>query len=211
MSKIIIQESENGIYVKVGSKLNRFYRKGELQASNGASSNEISIQDTVDNFFVCKNFPYSEVIKPDASAWGGTRAATVTNLNNVINATPETYIKDSDKVTALDGVTGSDFTGKTGYTVIVGQSDESLSTSGKLLFTAADIKLGDDLNVQNYSIYTSTTNADIQLTPNGTGSINLDGTVKFKRFDAGATPPSAFVGGMYANDDDELFFGVTGA
>lgn len=83
--------------------------------------------------------------------------------------------------------------------------------SGSLVFTNSDIRLGDDLNVQNYSIYTSTTDADIQLTPNGTGSVNLDGTVKFKRFDAGATAPEAFLGGMYANDDDELFFGVTGA
>ena len=83
--------------------------------------------------------------------------------------------------------------------------------SGSLVFTNSDIRLGDDLNVQSHSIYTSTNNADIQLTPNGTGSVNLDGTIKFKRFDAGATAPSAFVGGMYANDNDELFFGVTGA
>lgn len=210
MSKIIIQESENGVYVKVGGKLNRFYRKGELQASNGSGTDEITIADTVDSFFVCRDFPYAEVIKPDASAWGGTRSATVTNLNNVINATPETYIKSTDKVTDLDGVLSSDFTGKTGYTVIVGQSNDSLSTSDKLLFTATDIKLGDDLNVLGRSIYTSTTNGDVQITPNGTGSVNLDGTVKFKRFD-NTDPPSAFVGGMYADDNDELFFGVTGA
>ena len=47
----------------------------------------------------------------------------------------------------------------------------------------------------------STTNGDIQLTPNGTGSINLDGTVKFKRF---STPPTPFEGGMYADDADNL-------
>ena len=67
-------------------------------------------------------------------------------------------------------------------------------------------QLGGNLDVQARSLFTSTTNGDIQLTPNGTGSINLDGTVKFKRF---STPPTPFEGGMYADDADNLYFGVS--
>lgn len=73
-------------------------------------------------------------------------------------------------------------------------------------------QLGGDLDLFDgttaYKITTTETNGDIQFTPNGTGKINLDGTVQFKRFPA-ATPPTAFAGGMYADDNDNLYFGVT--
>jgi hypothetical protein len=67
-------------------------------------------------------------------------------------------------------------------------------------------QLGANLDVQARSLFTSTTDGDIQLTPNGTGSINLDGTVKFKRF---SSAPAAFEGGMYADNADNLYFGVS--
>lgn len=66
-------------------------------------------------------------------------------------------------------------------------------------------QLGGSLDVNGQSII-STSDGDIQFTPNGTGKINLDGTVQFKRF---STPPNAFDGGMYADDNDNLYFGVS--
>ena len=69
-------------------------------------------------------------------------------------------------------------------------------------------QLGANLDVQARSLFTSTSNGDIQFTPNGTGSVNLDGTVKFKRFASGSAP-DPFEGGMYADDNDELYFGVS--
>ncbi len=68
-------------------------------------------------------------------------------------------------------------------------------------------QLGGDLDVNGQSIV-SVSNGDIVFTPNGTGHVNLDGVVEFKRFPA-ASPPTAFAGGMYADDNDNLFFGVT--
>ena len=68
-------------------------------------------------------------------------------------------------------------------------------------------QLGGDLDVNGQSIV-SVSNGDIVFTPNGTGHVNLDGVVEFKRFPAGS-PPTAFAGGMYADDSDNLFFGVT--
>ena len=82
--------------------------------------------------------------------------------------------------------------------------------SGKIAEVSEDTspQLGGNLDVQARSLFTSTTDGDIQFTPNGTGSINLDGTVKFKRF---STPPDAFEGGMYADNADNLYFGVSGS
>lgn len=72
-------------------------------------------------------------------------------------------------------------------------------------------QLGGDLDLFDgttaHKLTTTETNGDIQFTPNGTGKINLDGTIKFKRFPAGS-PPDAFLGGMYADDNDDLYFGV---
>jgi len=66
-------------------------------------------------------------------------------------------------------------------------------------------QLGGSLDVNGNSIV-SVSNGDITFTPNGTGKVNLDGTVQFKRF---STPPTAFEGGMYADDSDNLYFGVS--
>lgn len=68
-------------------------------------------------------------------------------------------------------------------------------------------QLGGDLDVNGRSLV-STSNGDITFTPNGTGHVNLDGVVEFKRFPA-ASPPTAFAGGMYADDNDNLYFGIS--
>ena len=73
-------------------------------------------------------------------------------------------------------------------------------------------QLGGDLDVYDgtttHSIINSNSGSDIQFTPTGTGKINLDGLVEFKQFDP-SSPPTAFEGGMYADTDDNLYFGVT--
>jgi|13_taG_2_1085334.scaffolds.fasta_scaffold00046_51 hypothetical protein len=66
-------------------------------------------------------------------------------------------------------------------------------------------QLGGNLDVNSFRII-SVSNNDIVFTPNGTGTVNFDGTIKFKRF---TTPPVAFEGGMYADANDNLYFGVT--
>ena len=83
------------------------------------------------------------------------------------------------------------------------------SVAGSGLFNVVEDttpQLGGNLDVQSSSLFTSTTDGNITITPNGTGYINLDGTIKFRRF---STPPTAFEGGMYADDQDNLFFGVS--
>ena len=70
-------------------------------------------------------------------------------------------------------------------------------------------QLGGDLDVHyngtTRSIINSSSGGDIQFTPTSTGRINLDGLVEFKRF---SSPPDAFVGGMYADNQNNLYFGI---
>lgn len=72
------------------------------------------------------------------------------------------------------------------------------------LFSDSSPKLGAPLDVTTFGLFASA-GEDIRFTPVGTGKINLDGTVKFKRFD---DAPIAFEGGMYADKNDNLYFGV---
>jgi len=73
-------------------------------------------------------------------------------------------------------------------------------------------QLGGNLDVHydgtTRSIINSNSGDDIQFTPTGTGKINLDGVVQFKIFPS-SSPPDPFAGGMYADDDDNLYFGVS--
>lgn len=68
-------------------------------------------------------------------------------------------------------------------------------------------QLGADLDVNSFSLV-STSDGNITFTPNGTGRVNLNGVVEFKRFDP-SSPPDPFEGGMYADTNDNLYFGVT--
>jgi len=73
-------------------------------------------------------------------------------------------------------------------------------------------QLGGDLDLFDgttaYKLTTTETNGHIQFTPNGTGKVKLDGVVEFKQFDP-SSPPDAFAGGMYADTNDNLYFGVS--
>lgn len=70
-------------------------------------------------------------------------------------------------------------------------------------------QLGGNLDVHyngtTRSIINSNSGDDIQFTPTATGKINLDGLVEFKRF---SDAPDAFIGGMYADDQNNLYFGI---
>ena len=162
------------------------------------------------------------------------RTITQSLVNNTVNVsvpspTSMTVTKPSDiKVDVLEkgakgdkgekgdtGAAGAGFPvgGSTGQ-YLVKLSDDDYDTawttaSSDGLFNVVEDttpQLGGNLDVQSSSLFTSTTDGNITITPNGTGYINLDGTIKFRRF---STPPAAFEGGMYADDQDNLFFGVS--
>jgi len=173
MGKVIISKTNNLVTVQT---TNRFvnYETGVLQAAAGTSGGRIILTDTDTNRKVLNNFDITQLVDSSDAVFGTTVSAAVTAVNAVVNAAPDTLIKSTDKVTALDGVSASDFTGKSGYAVIVDGTDLNLSTSGKLLFNNHDhLKLGADLDLSIKKIYTTATNGNIVLEPNGTGDVKL--------------------------------------
>ena len=133
MAKVIISKTNNLVTVQTTNKFVN-YETGVLQASTGTSGGRIILTDTDTSQKVLNNFDITQLVDSTDTVFGATVSAAVTALNAVVNAAPDTLIKSTDKVTALDGVTASDFTGKSGHTVIVDGTDLNLSTSGKLLF-----------------------------------------------------------------------------
>lgn len=99
-------------------------------------------------------------------------------------------------------------------TKATGWTDLATIIGGGLQNVHEDIspQLGGNLDVfyngTTRSIVNSNNGSDIQFTPTGTGKVSLDGLVKFKQFDPSA-PPEAFEGGMYADTDDTLYFGIS--
>ena len=137
----------------------------------------------------------------------------MTNSNQFKIQQPLALGTSSPSSTTLLGINRDDRThilcenasGADKFTVAIDSSGNATTTVADT-FIASGIQLSGNLDVQSSSLFTSTTNGDVQLTPNGTGSVNLDGTVKFKQF---ATPPAAFEGGMYADNANNLYFGVS--
>lgn len=198
MSDIRIYNKNNTVYL-----FGQAYSAGDLTASN-PSGNDITIVRDSDSKVLVRAVTYTKIKDKSNAVWGNSVQTALVALNNYLgNSNPDKIIP-ADNTNLFNNA-------KEGYTVVVGDSD-NITSSSKLLFANhANLKLGADLDVSFKKLYTTFVNGDITLEPNGTGSINLDGTIQFKRFDAGATAPSAFTGGMYADDDDNLYFGVTGA
>ncbi len=191
--------NENNMVVVAGKS----YPAGTLIASR--SGDLISIRRTDNSKAVIKNANYARLLDKNSSAWGASSSAVVTSLNNYIN------VSNPDRIIPADA-TGSFAAGKSGFTAIVGPTNGDMSTSDKLLFANhANLKLGVPLDVSFHKIYTESSNGDVMIQPNGTGSVNLDGTVQFKRFDTTdpADIPAAEAGKMYADQDDNLFFGLS--
>ena len=142
------------------------------------------------------------IVATDSS---GSTAFTAVQIDGGANANEADFNIKNGTTLKIHGASGSAALRYTGS----GANVSLPSAGGTLLANVSEDgspQLGANLDVQSRSLFTSTVNGDVQLTPNGTGSVNLDGTVKFKRF---STPPAAFEGGMYADNADNLYFGVS--
>ena len=116
----------------------------------------------------------------------------------IVGTTPFIY--------TVDGVTDTDWGNDSNWTEIgtgSGLNNVVEDTSPQL---GGDLDLFD--GTTEFKITTTKTNGHIQFTPNGTGRVKLDGVVEFKQFDP-SSPPAAFAGGMYADTNDNLYFGVS--
>ncbi len=116
----------------------------------------------------------------------------------IVGTTPFVY--------TASGVTDSDWGNNSNWTEVgtgSGLNNVVEDTSPQL---GGDLDLFDGTTA--FKITTTQSNGHIQFTPNGTGRLKLDGVVEFKQFDP-SSPPAAFAGGMYADTNDNLYFGVS--
>ena len=72
-------------------------------------------------------------------------------------------------------------------------------------------ELGGNLDLKTFGFITSSSDQDIAITPSGTGKIKLNGTVDLEQahFKAQTATPTAIAGGMYRDNNDNLYFGVS--
>ena len=96
-----------------------------------------------------------------------------------------------------------------------GRISLSYSAGGVVTFDTAALfnvvddtspQLGGDLDVQANVITTSTTDGNIVLDPNGTGAVVANGHLQLE---TQSSPPTAIAGGLYADNSDNLYFGVS--
>ena len=171
---------------------------GDFVAEAGAASDEVSIYRDIDNKYIVKNIPYTSVKLSNGSQVGTSRDDCVTKLN-------DRHLNRASSISEFDDVY-DDMAPTARQVLMYDESNSRWDASENSIVYDTTPQLGGNLDVQTYSLFTSSTDQDIVFTPNGTGSINLDGTVQFKRF---TSAPTAFEGGMYADDNDNLYFGVS--
>jgi hypothetical protein len=96
-----------------------------------------------------------------------------------------------------------------------GKISLSYSAGGVVTFDTAALfnvvddtspQLGGDLDVQANVITTSTTDGNIVLDPNGAGAVVANGHLQLE---TQSSSPTAVAGGLYADNSDNLYFGVS--
>lgn len=153
---------------------------GTLSAASNGTQN-ITITRTDNSKVVVKDVPYNKIVDKDGTAWGANANATVTALNNYINASdPDGILTTNSKVTDLTGVTSSDFVAiKPGYGVFSGTVDGSLQTSGNFLLHTNGVTVDGDLFFAGTGGTLKTSSVgSIAFAPTG-GDLNLNPTQQF--------------------------------
>lgn len=181
MAEVTIRKTENTV-VFTFPQATSSHKTGTVQATAGTTTNGVNVQDTETSNYLLREVPYTQIKEADGTTFGTSKTATVTALNTLINASADTFVKDTDNITVLSGVTESDFTSKEGYGVFVGSTDGSIQTSDDFILGATEITVSTDLKLNNGDI-TSNTNQNIDLIPGGTGKVRLYNQYNFPTTD----------------------------
>lgn len=180
MAKVIISKTNNLVTVQTPNKFVS-YKTGVLEASVGSTQGTITLTDTDTSNKVLNDFDITQLVDTSDSVFGATSSAAVTALNAVVNASPDTFIKNTDKITDLTGVTASDFASKPGYGVFVGSTDGSLQTSPKFILDGSNLDVDANMNfVGNKTIGSTGVSGTLTIDP-ATG-INFFGSTNGYNF-----------------------------
>lgn len=180
MAKVIISKTDNLITVQTPTRFVS-YETGVLEASVGSTQGTITLTDTDTSNKVLNDFDITQLVDTSNSVFGATSSAAVTALNAVVNASPDTFIKNTDKITDLTGVTATDFASKPGYGVFVGSTDGSLQTSPKFILDGSNLDVDANMNfVGNKTIGSTGVSGTLTIDP-ATG-INFFGSTNGYNF-----------------------------
>ncbi|MDB4349047.1 hypothetical protein OAA64_01850 [bacterium] len=164
MGLIQVTERDNIIIVTVVGSKKTTHAKGSLTASAGTVNGTVSLFDDFSNSDIAKNHPFANYIDSSRAAHGGTVSATVTALNDIVNATPEVFIKGSSTIADLTGISSGDFGNDKGNKFVVATgTDEGISTQDKVsLNGSGQVILADDVIVSgNISVTGTVDGVDI--------------------------------------------------
>ena len=167
--------------IKVVTRNNTLYISGNAypDGSNitaSASGNNISIYDSNNSKYIVKNHPYTGLVDASGTALAATAAATATLISGYINSSnPEGNIKSTDKITALTGLSSSDFaSGKANNFVYATGVNDGISTTDKIRLTqSGEIILNDNVTVQgNIAVSGTVNNVDVSALNTTVSGIN---------------------------------------
>lgn len=167
--------------IKVVTRNNTLYISGNAypDGSNitaSASGNNISIYDSNNSKYIVKNHPYTGLVDASGTALAATAAATATLISGYINSSnPEGNIKSTDKITALTGLSSSDFaSGKANNFVYATGVNDGISTTDKIRLTqSGEIILNDNVTVQgNIAVSGTVDNVDVSALNTTVSGIN---------------------------------------
>lgn len=167
--------------IKVVTRNNTLYISGNAypDGSNitaSASGNNISIYDSNNSKYIVKNHPYTGLVDASGTALAATAAATATLISGYINSSnPEGNIKSTDKITALTGLSSSDFaSGKANNFVYATGVNDGISTTEKIRLTqSGEIILNDNVTVQgNIAVSGTVDNVDVSALNTTVSGIN---------------------------------------
>jgi hypothetical protein len=159
MGLIQVTERDNIVIVTVVGSKKTTHAKGSLTASTGTLNGTVSLYDNYANFYIARNHPFASYIDSSRSAYGNSSANTVTALNGIVNATPEVFIKDSNTIADLTGISSGDFDNTKGNRFVVATgTNEGISTQSTVALNGS----GDVVLASNVLV---------------TGNITVSGTV----------------------------------
>tara|TARA_Y100000385_G_scaffold272184_1_gene312816 strand:- start:1897 stop:5991 length:4095 start_codon:yes stop_codon:yes gene_type:complete len=155
MGLIQVTERDNIVIVSVVGAKKTTHAKGSLTASAGTIQGTVTLFDDSAGSYISINHPFASYKNSSRASYGVDAGATVTALNAVVNATPEVFIKGSNTIADLTGISSGDFdSGKGNRFVVATGTNEGISTQDKValngngdIIMAADVIVTGNISV----------------------------------------------------------------
>jgi hypothetical protein len=177
--------------IKVTTKNNFTEIRGVLYPANTLRAvvdvNVVSVIRVSDSKKIKDRYRYDGILREDGSAWGSSAIEVAANLNAYLETdNPESVVKSTDKVTALNAV--EEFTtAKAGAVLVVGGSEDGQMVASSVLTEFNALRAAQDID---------------------TGDVTSSGLIKCKDLNVNAANSSSFGlvidGGLVGSSDPKI-------